>query len=81
MKIKIKTFASMKEACGFSEKDLNVPPGSTTGTVLDELMTEHPNIRLSGTSILIAVNEEYAGRERVLAEGDVIALFPPVSGG
>ncbi len=32
-------------------------------------------------SLAVAVNQEYAGRERLLAEGDEVALLPPVSGG
>ena len=31
--------------------------------------------------VLAAVNEEYAGHEQLLADGDEVALFPPVSGG
>jgi MoaE-MoaD fusion protein len=29
----------------------------------------------------VAVNQEYAGRDRILAEGDEVAILPPVSGG
>lgn len=32
-------------------------------------------------SAMIAVNEEYAGEDTVLASGDVVAFIPPVSGG
>ena len=38
----------------------------------------------SGTSrpgLLYAVNQEYADRDRELADGDEVALIPPVSGG
>ena len=31
--------------------------------------------------LLYAVNKEYAGRDRPLADGDEVALIPPVSGG
>ena len=31
------------------------------------------------SSTATAVNEEYAQREQVLGEGDVVALLPPVS--
>jgi len=31
--------------------------------------------------MLVAVNGEFSEQEAVLAEGDLVALFPPVSGG
>ena len=31
--------------------------------------------------VYAAVNQSYAQMDRVLAEGDVVAIFPPVSGG
>jgi molybdopterin converting factor small subunit len=30
---------------------------------------------------LVAVNERYAHRDRVLAHGDEVAIIPPVAGG
>ena len=33
------------------------------------------------TSLAVAVNQEYAHPSQVLAEGDEVALLPPVSGG
>ncbi len=32
-------------------------------------------------ALAVAVNQEYARRDRVLLEGDEVALLPPVSGG
>lgn len=32
-------------------------------------------------SAMIAVNEEYADEDTVLASGDIVAFIPPVSGG
>lgn len=32
-------------------------------------------------SAMIAVNEEYAEEDTVLANGDIVAFIPPVSGG
>jgi molybdopterin converting factor small subunit len=30
---------------------------------------------------LVAVNERYAGPDALLADGDVVAVLPPVAGG
>jgi len=40
-----------------------------------------PSLRITGRPVYAAVNQQYAQLDRVLAEGDVVALFPPVSGG
>ncbi|MNP62948.1 Molybdopterin synthase sulfur carrier subunit [compost metagenome] len=33
------------------------------------------------TTIMVAVNEEYARLEDTIQDGDVVAFIPPVSGG
>jgi molybdopterin synthase catalytic subunit len=45
------------------------------------LATEYPAILTLVSFLKIAVNHEYADGERVLVEGDEVALLPPVSGG
>jgi len=32
-------------------------------------------------SIMISVNQEYVDRDQLLADGDEVAMIPPVSGG
>lgn len=46
-----------------------------------ELAAKYPALGRFGRSLLVAVNEEYAADDRVLNEGDEVAIFPPVSGG
>ena len=31
--------------------------------------------------MLVAINKEYAGLDRAVADGDEVAFFPPVTGG
>lgn len=50
-------------------------------TVLDLLGGMHPRVQEYRPVLLTAVNEEYASPTQVLADGDEIAIFPPVSGG
>jgi molybdopterin synthase sulfur carrier subunit len=54
---------------------LDVPPGTTTGQVL-ELLGIPPDV-----SALTVVNGLDAAADRVLAEGDVVTMFPPLAGG
>jgi len=70
MKIKIKAFAAVKEACGFEDKELTVSEGISVEKILLELKKCHP-----------AINEEYCDQDSVLSDEDTLAILPPVSGG
>jgi molybdopterin synthase sulfur carrier subunit len=76
---RIKAFGITREILGGQEAVVEVP-----GTSVQELRTVlyHNYPRLKGLrSLLIAVNNEYAAEEDLLAETDEIALIPPVAGG
>ncbi len=81
MKIRLKTFASVADACGFKERFITVADGSTPRSVVELLIGEFPRLSHLKDVIMAAVNEEHAGFDRELADGDELALFPPVSGG
>jgi MoaE-MoaD fusion protein len=74
MAVTVKLFAGLRERAGWSERELDgVARVADVWPALD-LGAEPPGL-------LYAVNMEYAERERELADGDEIALIPPVSGG
>lgn len=81
MKIKIKTFAHLKELCGFEERELLVSEGITVSDVLTMLSKSYQGFNNSTSSLLCAINEEYCGIDKTLSDNDVLAIFPPVSGG
>jgi molybdopterin synthase sulfur carrier subunit len=81
MNIKVKAFASISDICGFRELSLSFQDSSTAGDVLKHLKGNHAGLKKLGSGILLAVNGEYCGPKLKLKEGDVIAVFPPVSGG
>ena len=58
---------------------LEVVDGATAGGVVERCRADAEG-GVWG-SLAVAVNQEYAGRDRVLSEGDEVALLPPVSGG
>jgi molybdopterin synthase catalytic subunit/molybdopterin converting factor small subunit len=72
--VKVRLFAGLREQAGFSEREL-----ADVGRVADVW----PSLGLGDEpeGLLYAVNREYADRERELADGDEVALIPPVSGG
>ena len=76
---RIKTFGITREILGGKEAVIELP-GTSVQELRAVLYQKYP--RLKGLrSLMIAVNNEYAGEEDLLAEADEIALIPPVSGG
>jgi molybdopterin synthase catalytic subunit len=74
MRITVKLFAALRERAGWSERELeDVARVEDVWPALG-LGDEPPGL-------LYAVNRAYAERGRPLADGDEVALIPPVSGG
>jgi molybdopterin synthase catalytic subunit len=72
--IRVRLFAGLRERAGWSERELDGV--ARVGDVWAALgLGPEPD------GLLYAVNKEYARRERELADGDEVALIPPVSGG
>jgi molybdopterin synthase sulfur carrier subunit len=81
MKIRLRAFALVREMCGFEEKELTVSEGISVRELFRELRKIHcPLTDLEGT-LMFAINEEYCDGDAILADGDTLAIFPPVSGG
>lgn len=81
MHVKVKLFATLRQNAGWGEKSIELADGSTLGDLYSQIATEIPNIDLADATVYAAINQEYAQSDRALAEGDVVAMFPPVSGG
>ncbi len=81
IKIRLKLFASMKDICGFSEKDFSFEKPASVNELIDELTGLYPAVSEKKGILLIAVNEEYTDVDTILKDGDTVAIFPPVSGG
>jgi molybdopterin synthase catalytic subunit len=76
MRVVVKLFAGLRERAGTGERALELPDGARTADVWPELgLGEEPG------GLLYAVNREYAEADLQLADGDEVALIPPVSGG
>jgi len=81
IKIQLKLFASMKDICGFSEKDFTFEKPVTVNDLINELSALYPAVAEKKSTLLIAVNENYTNTGTVINDGDTVAIFPPVSGG
>jgi len=80
MTVTVLLFASYADAVGRSAIELDFHAGATVSDLIDEVRKLGSGERLP-PSPLVAVNEQYASRDRELRPGDEIALIPPVAGG
>jgi molybdopterin synthase catalytic subunit len=76
VKIAVKLFAALREQRGAREVEIELAAGSRVEAVWPALgLGDEP------AGLVYAVNRAYAERDAVLADGDEVALIPPVSGG
>jgi molybdopterin synthase catalytic subunit len=76
MRVTVRLFAGLRELAGTGARELELPSGSRLRDVWSPLgLGEEPE------GLLYAVNKDYATVDRLLADGDEVALIPPVSGG
>lgn len=80
MRVHALFFASYAEAFGRSEQVLDLPAGSSVADFLAVVRRDPAAARVP-PSPLVAVNQRYARPDTKLAEGDEVALIPPVAGG
>jgi len=72
--VRVRLFAALRERAGWSERELDgVARVADVWPALG--LGEEPQ------GLLYAVNRAYAAREQELADGDEVAVIPPVSGG
>src|SRR5580698_10389306 len=81
MEIRVLFFGLLKDLCGRAEDHLHAPAGSDAGFVFDHYKALCPKLGNMAASIVIARNQEFTTRSQALADGDEIALLPPVSAG
>lgn len=81
MRITVRCFAGCKDAVGSSSVSVEFPEGTTVGEAFAGMIESYPALAGYDSSVMLAVNREYAGRQAVLEDGDELACIPPVSGG
>ena len=70
-------FASLRDQTGQSRVELDWQDGMTTGGLWQQIVGDAG----IAESTLIACNQEYCQADKLVADGDEIAFFPPVTGG
>jgi len=79
--VKLKFFASAREAVGSKEVEMQVESGSSANDVLEQLIEEYPELKDQEKHLVLAVNKQTGRSDKMIKDGDEIAVLPPVSGG
>jgi MoaE-MoaD fusion protein len=80
-RIRVRLFAIQRELAGTREVALELPDGADVEAAWEALVARHPVLAAGRSSMRFARNGEYADPGTPLADGDEVAMIPPVSGG
>lgn len=81
MNIRLKFFASAREIVGTKDLDMDIEKGSKAKDVLDRLKEKYPGLKKLDGQLILAVNKQTGRADKMIEDGDEIAVLPPVSGG
>ena len=82
MRVQVLYFAAVRELVGIAAEDVDLPATvDTIAAFVSWLEGAHGELAGRMASVRIARNECFARADERIAEGDVLALIPPVAGG
>jgi len=81
MRVKVQYLGMLRELAARETEMVEARNDATLGELYATLQSRLPKLEQFSQAIALAVNYEYSDTERVLREGDEVALIPPVSGG
>ena len=81
MSIRVLFFASLADIAGTRETEVDPATVTDVLSVFNMLVQQHPALGKYRSSVLFAVNSEFARAESPVRDDDELAFFPPVSGG
>ncbi len=81
MQVRVLFFGMLRDLAGRGGEVLTLPEHATLSDVFMHYEEMNPRLGELAGSIAISVNQEFAGPDSSLKEGDEVAFLPPVSGG
>jgi molybdopterin synthase sulfur carrier subunit len=81
MRVRVRLFASLREAVGHGEVELEMPVGATAEQAWERIVRDHPALAERRARLTAAINRSYATFDTPLRDGDELVFVPPVSGG
>ena len=74
-------FAQLKDATRCASVELPGQTAMSAEQLWSELLKRFPALAAHRRTVRLAKNSEYVAADAVFADGDEVALIPPVSGG
>jgi MoaE-MoaD fusion protein len=81
MRVRVLFFGMLKDLTGQGSESAELPDSAMLGDLVRHFENQLPQIKDLLPAVAISVNQEYAGPETPLKDGDEVAFLPPVSGG
>ena len=81
MTVTIRLFAVARQRVGTPEIVVTLPDPATVGDLRRATADQYPELALLLPAMMVAVENAYVGDDVAVAEGNEVALIPPVSGG
>ena len=81
MNVDVLYFGVLKDRFGHERDRLELPAQATVATLMAQLNSRMEGLDSLWGALAVAVNRVYASSATTLADGDEVALLPPVSGG
>lgn len=81
VRVRVRLFAMQRELAGTRQLELDLPGGATIEDAWQALVARVPALAPGRASVRFAHNGGYAPADTPLADGDEVAMIPPVSGG
>jgi MoaE-MoaD fusion protein len=81
VRVRVRLFAIQRELAGTREVALDLPDGGSVEDAWTALVARYPTLAPGRAFVRFARNADYAEPDTRLADGDELAVIPPVSGG
>lgn len=79
--VTIRWFSILAEKRNLRTEEISVAEPTTVETLLDLLSEDFSELQKFRDHVRVAINQQYADADTLLAEGDEVAFITPVSGG
>jgi MoaE-MoaD fusion protein len=81
MKVEVLYFAVLRERTRLDQETVELAAGASVGDARAAIAARHPSVAALMSQVQVAVNRAVAPDGQPLADGDELALLPPVAGG
>jgi sulfur-carrier protein len=81
MRIAVRLGSGLSRLAGRSRLEVDLADGATVGDLLDRVAGDRPELGAGMPSVLTVVRGTQVAGDRVLSDGDEVALLIPIAGG